>query len=70
MYVHRHIWKLHNGEIPKGMDIHHKDHNPFNNDISNLELIDQLKHHRLHAGYKLKKGIWWKKCNKCGKWKS
>ena len=43
------IWVTHNGEIPKGMLIHHKDRNTLNDDISNLELIsrgDHLMEHR------------------------
>ena len=36
-YLHREIWKKYNGAIPKGCHIHHKDENPLNNDIANLE---------------------------------
>ena len=46
--LHRAIWKKYNGEIPKGYDIHHKDHNPSNNDIDNLECISSSEHHKLH----------------------
>jgi hypothetical protein len=37
--LHRYIWELFNGTIPKGYDVHHKDHNKDNNEINNLELL-------------------------------
>jgi hypothetical protein len=37
--VHRVIWKMHNGEIPKGYVIDHIDGNPSNNLIDNLRCI-------------------------------
>lgn len=46
--LHRYVWEKHNGEIPKGYHIHHKDHNKFNNDISNLELISASEHEKSH----------------------
>ena len=46
--LHRAIWKKHFGEIPKGYVIHHIDHNPDNNDISNLECISNREHCQRH----------------------
>jgi hypothetical protein len=46
--LHREVWKHHYGEIPKGMNVHHKDENPLNNDISNLELLTISAHRRQH----------------------
>ena len=46
--LHRAVWEFHNGEIPNGYHIHHKDENRHNNDINNLELVyksDHLSHH-------------------------
>lgn len=48
VYLHRQVWKDNYGEIPKGFQVHHKDHNPANNDISNLELLPIRKHRVLH----------------------
>jgi len=47
-YLHRAIWEYYNGEIPNGYVVHHKDFNPANNDISNLELLSMSEHQKLH----------------------
>lgn len=47
--LHRYIWEQINGEIPKGYDIHHIDHNKDNNDIDNLELLPSAKHKEIHG---------------------
>ena len=36
-------------EIPSGFVIHHIDHNPLNNDISNLIMLTKEAHGKLHA---------------------
>ena len=46
--LHRYIWEWYNGTIPKGYDIHHKDHNKFNNEIDNLELLSKANHLKRH----------------------
>lgn len=38
---HRVIWVWHNGAIPEGLVINHKDYNRGNNNIDNLELMTQ-----------------------------
>lgn len=52
MRAHIYVWRKHNGEIPEGYDVHHKDEDTSNNDISNLELILHSKHMSLHANEK------------------
>ena len=47
--MHRYVWEFYNGEIPAGYEIHHKDHNPANNDIENLELMTAQNHRKYHA---------------------
>lgn len=47
--LHRAVWEYFNGAIPKGFQIHHKDGNRSNNDITNLELIEAEKHIKHHA---------------------
>ncbi len=34
--------------LPRYLIIHHKDHNPLNNDLSNLELMDKSRHMSYH----------------------
>jgi hypothetical protein len=46
--LHRRIWIDHNGEIPSGYAVHHKDGDWRNNDISNLEIMPIQQHMRLH----------------------
>ena len=46
--LHRAIWKKYFGEIPDGYVIHHKDHNPENNDINNLECLSNREHCQKH----------------------
>lgn len=47
--MHRYVWEYYNGKIPEGYDIHHKDGNRYNNDISNLECLSSTKHKQLHG---------------------
>ena len=47
--MHRYVWEYYNGEIPKECEIHHKDGNRHNNNISNLECISISEHRRLHG---------------------
>ena len=35
--LHRAVWEYHNGPIPKGYHVHHKDNDRANNQIENLE---------------------------------
>ena len=47
--LHREVWKFHNGPIPGGHHVHHKDGNTLNNDISNLECMPAGAHLRDHV---------------------
>lgn len=47
--LHRYVWEKHNGHIPNGYEIHHKDRNRMNYDVDNLTLIKSIEHHRKHA---------------------
>jgi len=46
--LHIYIYEKYNGAIPKGMEIHHIDHNKDNNDISNLKLLTKKEHRKIH----------------------
>jgi hypothetical protein len=53
MQNYRKIWETHFGKIPKdennrSYEIHHKDGNRFNNDISNLECLSIQEHYDIH----------------------
>lgn len=52
--VHRAVWEAHNGPIPKGMWINHKDGNKLNNQLSNLEVTTPSENH-IHARDVLKR---------------
>lgn len=46
--MHRYVWVCEKGDIPKGYDVHHIDHDRSNNDISNLELLTMHEHRKQH----------------------
>ena len=48
-YLHRDIYRAHHGPIPEGMVVHHKDHNPLNNDPANLALAHLPEHTAYHS---------------------
>lgn len=48
-YMHRYVWEFHNGPIPDGHQVHHRDENKGNNAIGNLELLTAGDHQRFHA---------------------
>jgi hypothetical protein len=49
LHAHRWVWMKHFGDIPSGYHIHHKDGNPSNNEIENLELLPAGDHIKLHT---------------------
>ena len=53
------------GDIPDGYEIHHKDENRDNNDVSNFQILTRSEHARLHAVKKFSKEI--RTCPICGK---
>ncbi len=46
LLVHRLVWQLINGEIPRGFVVDHVDGDPLNNKIENLRLITQAENSR------------------------
>lgn len=52
--LHIYQWLKNKGEIPKGYQIHHKDEDKTNNDISNLEIKTQHDHLSYHGKKEIK----------------
>jgi hypothetical protein len=48
-FLHKQVWVDHHGPIPTGMVVHHKDENPANNEIGNLELKTPSRHSKDHG---------------------
>lgn len=67
--MHRLVWQVANGAIPNGMEVHHKNGVKSDNRIENLELLDRQTHRRLHEGWRLVDGDWYKPCVSCGEYK-
>lgn len=57
MHIHRLEWEKHNGPIPNGFIIHHKDGNKLNWNIDNLEMLSRAEHIKEHADVVHRKGI-------------
>ena len=51
--AHKYVWQKHNGLVPPGHHIHHKDHDASNNAIENLELVETAAHASYHAKKRL-----------------
>lgn len=56
MRLHQYVWEYYNGPIPDGYHVHHKDFNPDNNEIENLELITKHEHLCYHSN--LQDKVW------------
>ena len=46
--LHVAVWEHHNGPVPDGYVVHHKDGNPLNNDVANLECVTISHHCEIH----------------------
>jgi len=67
--LHILIYEKYIGKIPKNYIIYHKDFNPNNNNLTNLESVSKINHRRIHAGWIKTKGEWsHKKCYSCKKY--
>jgi len=48
--LHHAVWESVNGPVPWGYIIHHKDGNPLNNELENLQAVPARDHLRVHKG--------------------
>ncbi len=55
--LHQVVWEDHNGPIPSGFDVHHKNEIKADNRIENLECITKTEHHRDRHAAKLARAI-------------
>jgi hypothetical protein len=65
------VWEEANRRpVHPGWHVHHKDLDRHNNGAENLEELHPMSHRRLHAGWHLDNGRWWKRCGgACGELK-
>ncbi len=49
VYQHRWVWEQAHGPIPPRSQIHHRDGNPQNNALSNLECVTHQQHRAIHG---------------------
>lgn len=61
--LHRDVYEYYNGEIPKGYNIHHIDHDKMNNEIDNLLCMEAKKHAILHGKELTEEQREWKRRN-------
>ena len=71
LLLHREIWRVHDGAIPPGHDIHHRDKDRRNNQLANLELLNASEH-AIHHGtpegfFVHKHAEFERRCRYCGK---
>lgn len=69
------LWEQHNGKLPYGYDVHHKDGNKTNDVINNLEAIESSIHFAMHSKMKSvhrvnRNGIQEKRCVSCKQMKT
>ena len=50
-FYHVDLWVKHNGPIPDGHHIHHRDHDSLNNDLKNLVCLSAAQHAAEHPEY-------------------
>jgi hypothetical protein len=63
LMLHNYNWEKINGKIPNGYELHHKDLNKINNEVSNLQLVTPKQHTEIHS--KIRNGSGMNKKVKC-----
>lgn len=61
--LHRAVWEYYNGSIPEDMQVHHKDEDVSNNDITNFELVPISIHQKYHGSILTQDERNWRKKN-------
>lgn len=66
VYEHRLVMEKHLGRILSTDEVvHHIDENKSNNSIENLMVVTEEEHKRIHNGWFIKDGQWFKPCSGC-----
>ncbi|HAN9010013.1 TPA: HNH endonuclease [Escherichia coli] len=69
IYCHRAVWIIHNGDIPKGMQIDHINGDRSDNRIENLRLVSHMENHKNLKRYvRRKPGVTGVNMDVRGKW--
>jgi hypothetical protein len=73
-YEHILVWEAAHGPLPRGWVIHHKDGDPLNNALENLQAMPKGAHTRMHRrqqmlSHSIVSGIEGKVCHACKTWK-
>jgi len=53
--MHILVYETFVGEVPKGYDVHHINHNKSDNRVENLQLLTKSEHKKLHSNSKITK---------------
>lgn len=48
----RFLWESAYGKLPEDLEIHHKNKNPLDNKLTNLEVLSKKEHRKLHRKIK------------------
>lgn len=68
IYEHRLVMEKRIGRfLDNDEKVHHKDGNRKNNRVSNLEIVCEKDHQRLHKGWRKIDGHWFKTCGMCNR---
>src|SRR6266567_2688319 len=59
--LHQEIWKDAHGPIPPGFHIHHRDENPLNNALENLECLSIADHNAYHVSTYTDEELAWRR---------
>ena len=49
MSIYKAVWRYFYGEIPPNYEIHHKDFDKYNDDISNLQMLTKEEYKKIHS---------------------